>query len=71
MDHIYENKVLGSFIKDMRLRLLERMILTYLLELRFSKAMRVEKVLRMDGYFLKTRKCVYGPLQCTKYLHAF
>ena len=55
----------------MRLRVLEIMILTYLLELRFTKAMRVDKVLRMDGYFLKTWKYVYGPLQCTKYLHAF
>ena len=38
----------------------ETMILTYLLELRLSKAKRVEEVLRTDGYVLNMRKYVLG-----------
>lgn len=49
-----------SFVNDNRLRMLETMILTYLLELRLSKAKRVEEVLRTDGYVLNMRKYVLG-----------
>lgn len=52
--------MLRSFINDNRLRMLETMILTYLLELRLSKAKRVEEVLRTDGYVLKMWKYVLG-----------
>lgn len=53
-----------------RLRMLETMILTYLLEVRLPKAKRVEQVLRTDGYVLKNVEICFGTLQYTKHLRA-